>query len=210
MASTMTIESSHQPEFNRQTRNPWQILRYAAHCLAMDYRQNRLRVLETGGGNNRNLKGLTIVTCFRVAQVGSRMGRIPLLGILFKLLLVLPYRVLFEFLLGIEIPPTVEIGPGLVIFHGQGIVIHSLAKIGRNCMLRHGITIGTSLSRLREDGNPCVPIIGDNCNIGAGAIVIGDIAIGDRASIGAGTVVTRSVPADGVMVGSAARLINPK
>jgi putative colanic acid biosynthesis acetyltransferase WcaB len=103
----------------------------------------------------------------------------------------------------------VQIEGGLVIFHGQGIVIHDKARIGRNCMLRHGITIGTSLSKMRVDNNPCVPTIGDNCNIGAGAIIIGDISIGDDASIGAGTVVTKSVPAGGVMVGSSARLIEP-
>jgi putative colanic acid biosynthesis acetyltransferase WcaB len=195
--------------FSPQTRNPWKILREMFYCLGHDYRQNRIRVRETGGGNNRNLKGLAIVTCFRLAQAGHRLSRIPMLGIIFKFLLVLPYRILFEFLLGIEIPPSVEIGPGLVIFHGQGIVIHNLAKIGQNCMLRHGITIGTSLSKVRTDGNPCVPMIGNDCNIGVGAIVIGDITIGDRASIGAGTVVTKSIPADGVMVGSAARLIDP-
>jgi putative colanic acid biosynthesis acetyltransferase WcaB len=194
----------------RPTRNPLKIVGEMCQYLGTDYRQNRVRVRETGGGSNRNLKGLAIVTCFRIAQAGQRLGRIPLLGIVFKLLLVLPYRILFEFLLGIEIPPSVEIGPGLVIFHGQGIVIHNRAKIGCNCMLRHGITIGTSLSRVRADGNPCVPTIGNDCNIGVGAIVIGDITIGDRASIGAGTVVTKSIPADGVMVGSAARLIIPR
>lgn len=191
------------------TRNPLKILGEMCQYLGTDYRQNWVRVRETGGGNNRNLKGLAIVTCFRLAQAGHRLGRIPLLGIVFKLLLVLPYRIFFEFLLGIEIPPSVEIGPGLVIFHGQGIVIHNRAKIGYNCMLRHGITIGTSLSRMRTDGNPCVPTIGNDCNIGVGAILIGDITIGHRVSIGAGTVVTKSVPADGVMVGSPARLISP-
>jgi putative colanic acid biosynthesis acetyltransferase WcaB len=191
------------------SRNPIQIWRCLRHLLAADYRQNRVRVQETGGGNNRNLKGLTIVTCFRIAQAATQLGRIPVAGVLPKLLIVLPYRILFEFLLGIEIPPRVQIEGGLVIFHGQGIVIHDKARIGRNCMLRHGITIGTSLSKVRADNNPCVPTIGDNCNIGASAIIIGDISIGDDASIGAGTVVTKSVPAGGVMVGSPARLIEP-
>lgn len=189
------------------SRNPIQIWRCLRHLLAADYQQNRVRVQETGGGNNRNLKGLAIVTCFRVAQAATHLGRIPVVGILPKLLIVLPYRIFFEFLLGIEIPPRAKIEGGLVIFHGQGIVIHDKARIGRNCMLRHGITIGTSLSKVRADSNPCVPTIGDNCNIGAGAIIIGDISIGDDASIGAGTVVTKSVPAGGVIVGSPARLI---
>jgi putative colanic acid biosynthesis acetyltransferase WcaB len=191
------------------SRNPILIWRCFRHLLTEDYRQNRVRVRETGGGNNRNLKGLMIVTCFRTAQAGTQLAHIPLLGLIPKLVIVLPYRVLFEFFLGIEIPPRAQIAGGLVIFHGQGIVIHDKATIGRNCMLRHNITIGTSLSKVRPDNNPCVPTIGDNCNIGAGAIIIGDISIGDDASIGAGTVVTKSVPPGGVMVGTPARLIFP-
>jgi putative colanic acid biosynthesis acetyltransferase WcaB len=203
------VTSSHPARLLWPSRNPILIWRYLQHLLTEDYRQNRVRIQETGGGSNRNLKGLMIVTSFRLAQAASQLGQIPVLGIIPRLLIVLPYRVFFEFLLGIEIPPGVQIAGGLVIFHGQGIVIHDKARIGKNCMLRHGITIGTSLSRVRSDNNPCVPTIGDNCNIGAGAIIIGDILIGDDVSIGAGTVVTKSVPAGGVMVGSPARLILP-
>ena len=191
------------------SRNPIQIWRCLWRLLAADYQQNRVRVEETGGGNNSNSKGLMIVTCFRIAQAGNQLSQIPVVGILPKLLIVLPYRILFEFLLGVEISTRAQIQGGLVIFHGQGIVIHDKARIGRNCMLRHGITIGTSLSKMRADNNPCVPTIGDNCNIGAGAIIIGDILIGDDTSIGAGTVVTKSIPAGSVVVGSPARLIYP-
>jgi putative colanic acid biosynthesis acetyltransferase WcaB len=206
----MTDASSPNSPLLWPSRNPIQIWRCLRQLLAADYQQNRVRVAETGGGKNRNMKGLTIVTCFRIAQAGTQLAQIPLVGIVPKLLMVLPYKLLFEFLLGIEIPPRLYVQGGLVIFHGQGIVIHDKARIGKNCMLRHGITIGTSLSKVRADNNPCVPTIGDNCNIGAGAIIIGDISIGDGASIGAGTVVTKSVPPGGVMVGSPARLIQPK
>jgi putative colanic acid biosynthesis acetyltransferase WcaB len=191
------------------SRNPIQIWRCLRQLLAADYQQNRLRIAETGGGNNRNLKGLTIVTCFRLAQAGTQLAQIPVVGILPRILVVLPYKIFFEFLLGIEIPPRLHVQGGLVIFHGQGIVIHDKARIGKNCMLRHGITIGTSRSKIRTDHNPCVPTIGDDCDIGAGAIIIGDISIGDGASVGAGTVVTKSVPPGSLIVGSSARLIQP-
>jgi putative colanic acid biosynthesis acetyltransferase WcaB len=205
----MTDISSNSARRLWPSRNPIQIWHCLQNLLTADYRQNRVRVTETGGGKNRNLKGLTIVTCFRLAQAGTQLGQIPVLGTIPRLLIVLPYRIFFEFLLGIEIPPRTQIAGGLVIFHGQGIVIHNKARIGKNCMLRHGITIGTSLSKVRADNNPCVPTIGDNCNIGAGAIIIGDILIGDDSSIGAGAVVTKNVPPGGVMVGSPARLISP-
>jgi len=49
--------------------------------------------------------------------------------------------------------------------------------------------------------------IGNNCFIGARAIILPDVRIGDNCVIGAGSVVTRSVPDDSVVAGSPARLI---
>ena len=48
-------------------------------------------------------------------------------------------------------------------------------------------------------------VIGDNCFVGAGAILLPDIAIGPNAVVAAGAVVTRSVPADTVVAGVPAR-----
>ena len=48
---------------------------------------------------------------------------------------------------------------------GFGVVIHPLAKIGSGTVIQHRVTIGE-----KETG--CVPVIGKNCFIGAGAIVM--------------------------------------
>ena len=39
---------------------------------------------------------------------------------------------LFEWLLGVHLSSKTKIGPGLVVFHGQGIIINPKARFGRN------------------------------------------------------------------------------
>jgi len=122
-----------------------------------------------------------------------------------KKIFALPFYMLnkffIEFFMGIEIPFNTRIDQGLKIFHGFNIVINPNAVIGKNCTLRHGVTIGNKIM-----DNDC-PEIGDNVSIGAGSILIGRIKIGDNVIIGAGSVVTKDVPANSVVAGNPARLI---
>jgi serine O-acetyltransferase len=107
------------------------------------------------------------------------------------------------FIFGISLPPETVIGPGFYVGHHGGIVVHTEVRIGANCNLSHGVTIGLA-SRGERFG---CPTIGDNVYIGPGAKIFGKITIGDRAAIGANAVVTRDVPAHKVAVGMPARLL---
>ena len=49
--------------------------------------------------------------------------------------------------------------------------------------------------------------MGDNCVIGAGAMLLGEITIGNNVKIGANCVVTFNVPDDAIVVGAKPRLI---
>ena len=102
---------------------------------------------------------------------------------------------LVETVTGITLPKEAVIGPGLRIWHFGNIVLHPEARIGANCTLRHGVTIGNR----REDGP--VPIIGDNVDFGAYAQVFGRVRVGDGARIGAMSVVLKDVPSGAVAVG---------
>lgn len=93
-----------------------------------------------------------------------------------------------------------EIGPGMFIEFGYGTIIGP-RKIGSNCWINSGITIG-----YKNDVDPS-PIIGDNVYIGAGAQVLGPITIGDNAVIGANAVVLRDVPPNCTVGGVPARII---
>ena len=108
---------------------------------------------------------------------------------------------IFQWILGIDIPDTVILGRNFQVFHGQGLVIHKDVLIGDNVTVRHNTTIGVK----NDGGMP--PVIGDNVNIGANSVIIGSIKIGDNSIIAAGSVVVKDVPKKSVVAGNPARVI---
>lgn len=117
-------------------------------------------------------------------------------GIINKLLYVFWY---FRFRslgvkLSIEIWPN-QFGPGLSIAHAGGIVVNGNARIGANCRIHEGVTIGAT------NGQNEAAQIGNNVFIGSGAKIIGNLSISDDVAIGAGAVVTKSVTEVGITVG---------
>jgi serine O-acetyltransferase len=99
--------------------------------------------------------------------------------------------------LGFTIPRRV-FGPGLSIAHHGTITVSPKARVGRNCRLHQGVTIG------QLHGRSCR--IGDNVWIGPGAVIYGDISIGDHVVIGANAVVGSDVES-GVTVGGVPAVI---
>jgi len=88
-----------------------------------------------------------------------------------------------------------------ILWHGlNGIIISHYAKIGRNCQIHQRVTIA-------EDNRESA-IIGDNCFIGAGAVIIGGVTIGNNVKIGANSVVTKDIPDNCTVVGAPARIVN--
>ncbi|PBN41617.1 serine acetyltransferase [Sphingobium sp. D43FB] len=103
--------------------------------------------------------------------------------------------------LGFTIPPH-TCGPGLSIAHWGTICIEGKARVGANCRIHQGVTIGSSGGK--------VPVIGDNCFIGCGSAIIGGIILGDNVTIGANALVNRSFPSGAVLVGVPAVNISNK
>lgn len=105
---------------------------------------------------------------------------------------------------GIEI--SGDIGGGLVIWHGYGLVL-ACHKIGENCSIWQGVTIG----RNPKPGMVIdKPTIGDNVSILTNAVVAGGIEIGDNTSIGAGSIVLKSMPSNVIVAGNPAKIIRTK
>ena len=98
---------------------------------------------------------------------------------------------------GIEIHPAAEIGKGLFIDHGHGVVIGETTIIGDNVTLYQGVTLGGTG---KEKGKRH-PTIGDNVMIGAGAKVLGSFTIGENSKVAAGSVVLEEVPPNSTVVG---------
>ena len=115
-----------------------------------------------------------------------------------------PIYFFLTLLYGIHLPQGCVIGSGLIIHHFGGIILNTKTIIGKNCTLRHNVTIGA------RRGNDDVPILGDNVNIGAGAVILGNIKIGNNVAIGANAVVLNDVPDNCIAVGNPAKIIQKK
>ena len=109
-------------------------------------------------------------------------------------------RIMTEYahsLTGIDIHPGAELGRGLLIDHGTGVVIGETTVIGQNVKIYQGVTLGALApafgQRLR--GQKRHPTIEDDVTIYAGATILGgDTVIGKGALIGGNVFITSSVP----------------
>ncbi len=150
--------------------------------MAGDGRLAMLRVLWSQAG-------LQATLLYRSANLLHRRGVRVLPQLLSRLNLTL---------YGLDIPPSVPIGPGLYVPHPVGTVVMA-ERIGANVTLVSGVTIG-----MRNE--PRFPRIGDNVYVGAGARVLGGVEVGSDVSIGANAVVIHDVPDGATAVGVPARL----
>ena len=106
---------------------------------------------------------------------------------------------------GVEIHPAAKIGRRCVIDHGMGVVIGETSEIGDDVLIYHGVTLGgTANAPVKRH-----PTVGDRVLIGAGAKILGPVTIGNDARIGANAVVVTDVPDHGVAVGVPAKIRVP-
>ncbi len=103
----------------------------------------------------------------------------------------------------VDIHPAAPVGPGAFIDHGTGIVIGETAAVGEDVSMLQNVTLGGTGAE-RGDRHPK---IGRGVLLGAGAKVLGNIAVGDFAKIAAGSVVLRPVPAHCTAAGVPARVL---
>jgi serine O-acetyltransferase len=115
-------------------------------------------------------------------------------------------RLLSQFarmLTNVEIHPGATIGRRFFIDHGAGVVIGETAEIGDDVLMYHQVTLGgTSLSKVKRH-----PTIGNNVLIGMGAKVIGAVTVGNDCRIGANAVVNKDIPANCTVVGVPGRIV---
>lgn len=120
-----------------------------------------------------------------------------------------PFAVLiykhYKYKFGYDIPYAIEIGPGLLLFHINGIVF-SAQKAGKNLTLSQCTTVGMTI----RNGNKEYPVIGDNVYLAPGAKVIGGITVGDNVALGTNCVLNRSVENNSVVVGIPGKVISYK
>jgi serine O-acetyltransferase len=111
----------------------------------------------------------------------------------------------YQTLLGFYINPN-NFGPGLSISHPGPIIVNPSARIGSNCRIHPGVTIGTAAGCKDK-----TPHMGNNIFIGPGATIIGLIEIADDIAIGANSVVNRSFTEPGITIaGNPAKKVSDK
>ena len=142
--------------------------------------------------------GLHALTLHRLSHRLWSTGA-PLLPLMARVL-----SQLGRWLTGIEIHPGAQIGRGVFIDHGMGVVIGETAIIGDQCLLYQGVTLGgTGKAHGKRH-----PTLEPNVVVGAGAKVLGAINVGANTRIGAGSVVLRDVEPDSTVVGIPGRVIH--
>jgi serine O-acetyltransferase len=110
----------------------------------------------------------------------------------------------YSYKYGFQIPTTTEIGEGFYIGHYGAIVINEKTKIGKNCTIANGITIGQA-NRGKLKG---YPTIGDNVFIGTGSVIVGNINLGSNVLIAPNSFVNIDIPDNSLVIGNPCKIIN--
>ena len=108
---------------------------------------------------------------------------------------------------------NIEVGENFFANYGCIILDVNKVTIGKNCMLAPNVGIYSATHPVRAEeryngvelGLPVT--IGDNCWIGAGAIICPGVTIGNNTVVGAGSVVTKSFGDNVVIAGNPAKVI---
>jgi len=108
-------------------------------------------------------------------------------------------------LTGADIEFNAVIGPGMFISHPVGIVIGRGTRIGASVTMFQGVTCGARSWRPDEIGK--FPAIGDRCYLFAKASVLGGVRIGNDCVVGAHALVMQDLPDGAVARGPLADVV---
>jgi len=104
---------------------------------------------------------------------------------------------------GIEIHPGAKIGRRCLIDHGMAVVIGETAEVGDDVILYQGVTLGGT----GKDIGKRHPTIGNRVIVSSGAKVLGPFKVGDDVKIGSGSVVLKEIPPGCTVIGVPGRIV---
>ena len=143
-----------------------------------------------------NSKGIIFLIAFRISNTFTKNKMTKIIGFPIRIL----YKLIIQWILGIDIEDSTNIGSSFNVYHGQSLIINKDVIIGNNVIVRHNTTIGNA-----RKGGGC-PIIENNVEIGANSVIIGKITIGHHSIIAAGSVVINDVPPNSLVAGNPAKV----
>lgn len=104
---------------------------------------------------------------------------------------------------GIQLPIGTEIGGGLKFVHYSGIVFAKGVKVGKNCTIHQGVTLGRGFSKCKDK----YPIIDDGVVFFANTVTTGNVKVGTNSIILANCVVTKDVPPNSIVGGIPSKIV---
>lgn len=141
-----------------------------------------------------NFKGFQALQTYRIAHSLWVQGRR-------ELAIWLSNRASLVF--GPDIHPAAQIGWGILLDHGAGIVIGETSVVDDNVSILQGVTLGGTGKDLGDRH----PKIRTGVMVGAGAKILGNIEIGAFSKVAAGSVVLQQVPEGCTVAGVPARIV---
>lgn len=106
---------------------------------------------------------------------------------------------------GVFLPYNALFDSTLVLRHPVGIIIGEGVRLGKNVIIFQNVTLGRSDTHIIA-----YPNIGDNTIIYSGAVILGNVKVGNNCIIGANAVVTKDVPDNSIAIGVPAILVPRK
>jgi serine O-acetyltransferase len=134
--------------------------------------------------------GTLAMICYRAMQWSGAHGITPLAMLCNKINALLGQCIIGR---------NARFGQRFVLIHSQGVVINSSVVGGDDIRIEHQVTIGAEKEK--------APHLGNRVFIGAGAKIIGAIAIGNDVKVGANAVVTKDLPDGATAVGIPAAVV---
>ena len=127
--------------------------------------------------------GFQQLTVFRLAAALHRCRLTPVAMVVSRII---------RHVYGAEMHYAADVAPGILLVHGNGLVVSREAKIDAGCVLSQHVTLGISSGPNRTAGG--APHLHHDVHVAPGAVLLGPISIGARSKIAANAVVMESVP----------------
>jgi serine O-acetyltransferase len=141
--------------------------------------------------------GMIASIILRAQQMAMRKGRVRTAFLL---------RTIGMVLVSADFVPGMDVGPGLLMPHPNGIVIGNGLKVGANVSFGGGVTAGVKQPDVPADEDG-YPVICDGAIVLAHAVLVGPVRVGRGAQIGANSVLLSDAPDYAVMFGVPAKKV---
>ena len=87
--------------------------------------------------------------------------------------------------------------PGIMVVHGNGLVVSHRAEVKPGCILFQGVTLGESIDPVTRVVSG--PVIDEGVHLGPNCVIVGPVHVGAGSKVMANVTLLQSVPARSVV-----------